>query len=103
EDGIRAFHVTGVQTCALPICRLREIAVDRRLSGDRHEHGFHGSASFRDICMAHIYPGYPEWTPFAAFFRTPAGAPAARFPGRARSEERRGGNEGTSQRTANSE
>src|SRR5690606_40509198 len=21
EDGIRAFHVTGVQTCALPICR----------------------------------------------------------------------------------
>src|SRR5690606_40601448 len=20
EDGIRAFHVTGVQTCALPIC-----------------------------------------------------------------------------------
>src|SRR5690606_40693348 len=22
EDGIRAFHVTGVQTCALPICPL---------------------------------------------------------------------------------
>src|SRR5690606_41062387 len=22
EDGIRDFHVTGVQTCALPICRL---------------------------------------------------------------------------------
>src|SRR5690606_40068195 len=22
EDGIRAFHVTGVQTCALPICAL---------------------------------------------------------------------------------
>src|SRR5690606_40968059 len=22
EDGIRAFHVTGVQTCALPICIL---------------------------------------------------------------------------------
>src|SRR5690606_39569764 len=22
EDGIRVFHVTGVQTCALPICRL---------------------------------------------------------------------------------
>src|SRR5690606_40869694 len=22
-DGIRAFHVTGVQTCALPICVLR--------------------------------------------------------------------------------
>src|SRR5690606_31600252 len=24
EDGIRGFHVTGVQTCALPILRLRE-------------------------------------------------------------------------------
>src|SRR5690606_40254384 len=24
EDGIRAFHVTGVQTCALPIFRDRE-------------------------------------------------------------------------------
>src|SRR5690606_39691215 len=24
EDGIRGFHVTGVQTCALPIYRLQE-------------------------------------------------------------------------------
>src|SRR5690606_41003669 len=24
EDGIRDFHVTGVQTCALPICLSRE-------------------------------------------------------------------------------
>src|SRR5690606_39670425 len=24
EDGIRGFHVTGVQTCALPICRRKE-------------------------------------------------------------------------------
>src|SRR5690606_41193411 len=24
-DGIRHFHVTGVQTCALPICRLFEL------------------------------------------------------------------------------
>src|SRR5690606_39334400 len=23
EDGIRDFHVTGVQTCALPICSIR--------------------------------------------------------------------------------
>src|SRR5690606_39666612 len=33
EDGIRDFHVTGVQTCALPICK-RESAkykIDRRL------------------------------------------------------------------------
>src|SRR5690606_40315314 len=25
EDGIRDFHVTGVQTCALPICRGRQL------------------------------------------------------------------------------
>src|SRR5690606_39920172 len=25
EDGIRCFHVTGVQTCALPILRVEEI------------------------------------------------------------------------------
>src|SRR5690606_39795441 len=24
EDGIRAFHVTGVQTCALPICYMKD-------------------------------------------------------------------------------
>src|SRR5215475_12298394 len=27
EDGIRAFHVTGVQTCALPICPAHGNAV----------------------------------------------------------------------------
>src|SRR5690606_39929038 len=26
EDGIRDFHVTGVQTCALPISSLREVS-----------------------------------------------------------------------------
>src|SRR5690606_41059757 len=26
EDGIRDFHVTGVQTCALPICKRFEVA-----------------------------------------------------------------------------
>src|SRR5436309_4614702 len=25
EDGIRDFHVTGVQTCALPICRVVDL------------------------------------------------------------------------------
>src|SRR5690606_39405318 len=28
EDGIRAFHVTGVQTCALPISRLLASGAD---------------------------------------------------------------------------
>src|SRR5690606_40735894 len=30
EDGIRAFHVTGVQTCALPICWSAHRAVKYR-------------------------------------------------------------------------
>src|SRR5690606_40967296 len=35
EDGIRDFHVTGVQTCALPILRIQNIGVQLRVSGDR--------------------------------------------------------------------
>src|SRR5690606_40970007 len=35
EDGIRAFHVTGVQTCALPIFDLRRAAAARRRAGRR--------------------------------------------------------------------
>src|SRR5690606_40569043 len=31
EDGIRDFHVTGVQTCALPISRRREVPAIGRL------------------------------------------------------------------------
>src|SRR5207302_7686014 len=33
EDGIRDFHVTGVQTCALPICSPRRCNLARRCSG----------------------------------------------------------------------
>src|SRR5690606_39989160 len=29
EDGIRDFHVTGVQTCALPICSTRISALEK--------------------------------------------------------------------------
>src|SRR5690606_40076526 len=32
EDGIRDFHVTGVQTCALPICRRGSRAASARRS-----------------------------------------------------------------------
>src|SRR6266853_1349754 len=34
EDGIRDLTVTGVQTCALPICRSNVTNATRRLSGD---------------------------------------------------------------------
>src|SRR5690606_39724519 len=33
EDGIRDFHVAGVQTCALPICRTREPLVVNFMPG----------------------------------------------------------------------
>src|SRR5690606_40890053 len=33
EDGIRDFHVTGVQTCALPICSAGSAAPVRTLAG----------------------------------------------------------------------
>src|SRR5256885_9810935 len=35
EDGIRDYKVTGVQTCALPICHLRRLllSVDERAAG----------------------------------------------------------------------
>src|SRR5690606_40709927 len=33
EDGIRDFHVTGVQTCALPISSLRLLIPTRKFSG----------------------------------------------------------------------
>src|SRR5690606_39625153 len=38
EDGIRDFHVTGVQTCALPICDQLEQQAQQALQvGDRKE------------------------------------------------------------------
>src|SRR5690606_40225928 len=39
EDGIRDFHVTGVQTCALPICAPRRRARDRDRGGAARRRG----------------------------------------------------------------
>src|SRR5690606_40417867 len=38
EDGIRDFHVTGVQTCALPIFLARRLPLPRRVD-ERHPAG----------------------------------------------------------------
>src|SRR5690606_40177946 len=35
EDGIRDFHVTGVQTCALPISRTGQLRHSRTAAGQR--------------------------------------------------------------------
>src|SRR5690606_40441475 len=45
EDGIRAFHVTGVQTCALPICARRGRGPYR--SGTRSPRPSRGSSAPR--------------------------------------------------------
>src|SRR5205085_7901474 len=38
EDGIRDLTVTGVQTCALPIFRLRVVVLGELREGDVREH-----------------------------------------------------------------
>src|SRR5207302_1650211 len=80
EDGIRDFHVTGVQTCALPISLLLFLEVRRRLvsvrlhaaagSADdserhqsaslRHAEGHHGGEEERD-------QKGPAFAPFGSF------------------------------------
>src|SRR5690606_5919637 len=58
EDGIRDFHVTGVQTCALPICRH---------AGARHRFLLHGRSGARMAArgsnrrVAAIYSRRTSW------------------------------------------
>src|SRR5690606_40240631 len=55
EDGIRDFHVTGVQTCALPIlAKRREIrqAIKAQQAGDK---------TFSECATAYIEAKAPEW------------------------------------------
>src|SRR5690606_40515925 len=74
EDGIRAFHVTGVQTCALPIFLPFDQLVIA--TGARH-----------------AYFGHDEWEPFAPGLKTLEDATTLRRR-ILRSEERRVGKEG---------
>src|SRR5215475_10186851 len=64
EDGIRAFHVTGVQTCALPISRppavARSLSTSRpfRWIRDSRSRGREiGRASCREKCRS-------RWSPY---------------------------------------
>src|SRR5690606_39996193 len=45
EDGIRDFHVTGVQTCALPISRTA--AVERRILVEQVVHAYADRVTIR--------------------------------------------------------
>src|SRR5690606_40862079 len=78
EDGIRDFHVTGVQTCALPISTSLSSAEP---SSAARSHG---------ICARRALTGRSHWSS-----RIPASPmPPRRFPAPpSRSEERRVGKE----------
>src|SRR5690606_41013896 len=97
EDGIRDFHVTGVQTCALPILvELGENIASLEL--------FHGpTMAFKDVgarfmaqCLGHFSQGEKqEITVLVATSGDTGGAVANGF---LRSEERRVGKEGRCRR-----
>src|SRR5690606_39596096 len=87
EDGIRDFHVTGVQTCALPIFRPCRAMIDKGEAPDR-DGAEHRTGTGRSAGPGR--GGVPDGD--RAERRTGTGRSARR--GGGRSEERRGGREG---------
>src|SRR5690606_39315850 len=83
EDGIRDFHVTGVQTCALPISTPRAARARPRSSASARRPST--SRSARAACPCRPTPRRPRRSPRSS----------AR-----RSEERRVGKEGRARGTA---
>src|SRR5690606_41124184 len=90
EDGIRDFHVTGVQTCALPIC----VAVTRG-----HDHRL----VYTNQAYRSLFGDLPLGVPIRQEFAGPTGKDPFRLfdqvmksgePVLVRSEERRVGKEG---------
>src|SRR5690606_19669501 len=77
-DGIRAFHVTGVQTCALPISVGSEVqgyAVGDRVSGEGHitcGHCRNCRAGQRHLCPNTIGVGVNRPGCFAEYLAIPA-------------------------------
>src|SRR5690606_40895496 len=70
EDGIRYFHVTGVQTCALPICRRAKIveAVERETGIDetmvaRLVHGFYDRVRADEVLAPIFNARIADWGP----------------------------------------
>src|SRR5690606_40523162 len=92
EDGIRAFHVTGVQTCALPILRLEDEANQKQcflvLMG--------ATPDGRKELIA-VQDGYREseqsWLELLTDLKQRGLASAPKIAVGDRSEERRGGKE----------
>src|SRR5690606_40305372 len=56
EDGIRDFHVTGVQTCALPIWHdFSEVPPSLQWLAERVHVTFRGTLIAASLCGRHVY------------------------------------------------
>src|SRR5690606_41084695 len=55
EDGIRYFHVTGVQTCALPISKHIQIEANMSLSGANADKRIPLTVSEQKLALGKIY------------------------------------------------
>src|SRR5690606_40835358 len=93
-DGIRDFHVTEVQTCALPIWSGEEQAQDADEEGEPHTQEYRGNprddslGSQGDAACRHVVDGEAEYQQSQ---NDPFGQGAR--PRKERSEERRVGKE----------
>src|SRR5206468_9295412 len=87
EDGIRGLIVTGVQTCALPICYCSR----RRKSVDQVELEERRELAQRLVGILHLDRGHPQ---LARRLEVAADVVEERDARRRRSEERRVGREG---------
>src|SRR5690606_40455777 len=92
EDGIRAFHVTGVQTCALPISRAAMITVHGRGATARDILTL--GAELRTTEVAYLAPQASQntWYPYSFLAPLSQNEPYLSS-ALARSEERRVGKE----------
>src|SRR5690606_40555945 len=89
EDGIRDFHVTGVQTCALPI-----FVIDPRVKGVVN------IISARPVPRGLVYPTLLSALRLAGYAAVEADGVVKIVPEADRSEERRVGKEGRSRWSA---
>src|SRR5436309_3689853 len=61
EDGIRDFHVTGVQTCALPICQCERQSCDQSDTPHRGEAETHTDSYVRMRSCSGPRRGPQKW------------------------------------------
>src|SRR5690606_41007460 len=93
EDGIRDFHVTGVQTCALPIYRFDfPLTLTPSIPTCRNGEGKYFVLIYYEWLRYHTGPLHPSSSKHYAG-QVPASGMFPLFRGDSRSEERRVGKE----------